>query len=241
MIYVLVPGAWAGSWAWDDVADRLRDSGHTVHQLTLPGLGDGLDDGEGGDKRAIRLSTHVGAVMDYLASRALQDVVLVGHSYSGLVVGQVAVKCPQRVRHGVFVEAFLPVHGASLLEVSGLDVAYEKQAISENGGLWPAPTLEELRHQPYLTEEQVNLLATKQQSHPGSTVTDPAEMAGPLSELSATFVSSKGWLSTSGEADLVAALRGNDSWHFKEIEGGHWPMLSRPEALSVLLQQVAIR
>jgi pimeloyl-ACP methyl ester carboxylesterase len=230
MIYVLIPGAWAGGWIWDAIATRLRQSGQPVHQLTLPGLGNGEDGGK------VHLTTHVNAVIDYLESRELKDVVLVGHSYSGIVVGQVSSRLQNRVAHSVFIEAFLPVDGKSLLEVSGLDVAHEKRLIEGNGGLWPAPTLEELKSQPHLTNELVKLLASKHKDHPGKTVTDSAAIAAPLANLRSTFISDAGWLSSSREADLIQTLQKNDNWSFIIIEGGHWPMLTIPDELARLLR-----
>ena len=85
MNYVLVPGAWAGGWIWDEVAFLLRQKGHTIHQLTLSGLRNDED-----------------TRMEYLQSKRLESVVLVGHSYSGIVVEQVSAKAPQLVAHSVF-------------------------------------------------------------------------------------------------------------------------------------------
>ncbi len=91
--YVLVPGAWMGGWIWKDVAARLQDGGHTVHQLTLSGLRPrevGVD---------VRLDTHVHDVLHYLEVNNLRNVVLVGHSYSGMVVGQVTDLARESVIH----------------------------------------------------------------------------------------------------------------------------------------------
>jgi len=230
--YVLIPGAWAGAWVWDAVATKLRQYGHIVHQLTLPGLGNDDDAGQ------VRLATHVDAVIEYVESRNLEDVVLVGHSYSGIVVGIASTRVQQRVAHSVFIEGFLPVEGKSLLDVSGLDVAHEKRLIRENGGLWPAPTREELEGQPHLSAELIDLLVAKQQDHPGRTVMDQARLAVPLTMLRATFISEEGWLRSSREADLVETLRNQRSWEFKVIEGGHWPMLTIPDEISRLLHGI---
>ncbi|MBK1707401.1 alpha/beta fold hydrolase [Halochromatium glycolicum] len=232
MTYVLIPGAWAGRWIWDAVATKLRQFGHTVYQLTLPGLG--RDE----DPREIDLSTHVSAVIDFLESSDLKGVILVGHSYSGIIVGQVSTRMQQRVAHSIFIEAFLPVDGKSLLEVSGLDLAHEEGVIEENEGYWPAPTLEELKGQPHLSEELTRLLVSKQKHHPGKTVTDQATLARPLTMLRATFISEQGWLSSSPEADLIETLRNHGNWDFRTIEGGHWPMLTIPNELSTLLHEV---
>lgn len=138
MDFVLVPGVWAGGWLWDDVARELQSEGHGAHPVTLSGL-DGSGTGE-----TVGLDTHVEDVRAFIASRDLDTVVLVGHSYSGIVVGQVSSRYPDLVSHTVFVEAFLPVQGRSLLEVSGLDVDEETALIDGHGGFWPAPRREEL-------------------------------------------------------------------------------------------------
>lgn len=233
MDYVLVPGAWAGSWIWDELASRLRQKGHIVHQLTLSGLRNDEDASN------VRLRTHVDDVVAYLKLHCTNSVVLVGHSYSGIVVGQVSAKVPKLIAHSVFIEAFLPIDGQSLLEVSGLDVAHEKSLIEANSGLWPAPTMDELKGQPHLSEEQIALLASKQRDHPGCTVTDPAILETALSKLRATFLSEEGWLTTSREADYVSALKRESTWDFKIIAGGHWPMLTIPDQLSELLHEIS--
>jgi pimeloyl-ACP methyl ester carboxylesterase len=105
MVYVLVPGAWAADWIWDETASRLRGFGHTVHALTLSGLGGT------GDAADVDLSIHVQDVLDHIRARDLDRVVLVGHSYAGVVVGQVAASAPDLVAHTVYVNAFLPDRG----------------------------------------------------------------------------------------------------------------------------------
>ena len=124
MEFILVPGAWAGGWLWDEVAQELRKKGHETHQLTLSGLDGKSDPGD------VRLKTHVEDVRSYIASRDLHSVVLVGHSYSGFVVGQAASQHPALIDHTIFVEAFLPVAGRSLLEVSWAAAGFDDTDLS---------------------------------------------------------------------------------------------------------------
>lgn len=234
MNYLFVPGAWMGGWVWEEVASRLAEKGHTANKITLSGLhSDQADTG-------VSLETHVEDIFDYLQTNGLNRVVLVGHSYSGFVLGQVAVRAPELVRHTVFIEAFLPVDGKSLLEVSGLDVEYERDLIEKHSGLWPAPTKSELRGQSHLNASQVALLASRIVGHPGRTVTDPARLPKPLSEIHATFIASKGWISGYRESALLECLRLEETWTFKYIEGGHWPMLTMPDQLSDLLDTIMV-
>jgi pimeloyl-ACP methyl ester carboxylesterase len=180
-------------------------------------------------------------VLDHLQAHGLKDVVLAGHSYSGVVVGQVAAQAPGVVAHTVYVEAFLPVDGQSLLEVSGLDVEQERRLIAENAGLWPSPTREELSQQPSLSTAQVDFLASRLIGHPGHTVTDPAVLPRPLSTLPSTFIAGKNWLAGSREAALLNSLKEAPKWTFISIEGGHWPMLTMPDSLAAHLLEVSVR
>jgi pimeloyl-ACP methyl ester carboxylesterase len=233
MHYVLVPGAWMGEWVWSEVASRLRHMGHGVDAMTLSGL-HGVDDAAG-----IRLATHVQDALDHLRANGLSEVVLVGHSYAGVVVGQVAAQAPAVVARTVYVEAFLPVDGRSLLEVSGLDVEHERRLIAENAGLWPPPTREELRQQPGLSSVQVERLASRLIGHPGQTVIDPAVLPRQLASLPSAFIAGRDWLAGSSEAALLDALKEAPNWTFVSIEGGHWPMLTMPDSLAAHLLEVS--
>jgi len=234
MDFVLVPGAWAGAWLWDEVANELQSKGHTPHPITLSGLGEDAASAE------VSLKTHVEDVRSYITANGISSAVLVGHSYSGIVVGQLASQSPNLTRHTIFIEAFLPVAGQSLLEVSGLNEDEERNAIAANGGAWPAPSPDELASQPNLSDAQIKLLSERQQPHPGKTVTDPAVLDRPLKTLSASFIAHDEWLSGSREQALVAELKASESWGFYEIDGGHWPMLTVPRQLAELCHSCVI-
>jgi pimeloyl-ACP methyl ester carboxylesterase len=98
--FVLIPGAWMGAWVWEAVARDLASLGHRAVPITLAGLESGH-----GDVSGVGLATHVEDVLGLLDRADLRDVVLVGHSYSGFVAGQVAGRAPGRVSHTVFVQA----------------------------------------------------------------------------------------------------------------------------------------
>lgn len=94
--FVLVAGARLGGWAWDEVVPYLRAAGHGAHPLTLSGLADkqGVPAGQ---------QTHVQDIVDEVEGQDLRDAVLVGHSYSGIPVGQAAERIGDRLTHVVFV------------------------------------------------------------------------------------------------------------------------------------------
>ena len=229
---VLVPGAWLGASAWAAVAALLKTAGHDVHALTLSGLGE-----RAGDAAAeVRLADHVADVLDFISARELRDVALVGHSYAGIVTGQVASCAPERVTHTVFLDANLPRPGLSLVDgwsEPGRRLADE--LITENGGLWPALEAGDFEGQD-LTGDQLRLLLAHSSDHPGRTLLDPAVLPRPLAELRATYINC---LKPDPEPHRdVAGFTTSPSWNVVDLDTGHWPMYSRPAELAALLDEI---
>jgi len=109
---VLVHGAFGGAWCWEPVVAPLEARGHTVETLDLPGAGDDQTPVEG-----VTLASCAARVCDVLRSRP-EPAVLVAHSMGGVVATQAASDCPERVAALVFVCAFMPANGQSLLDLT---------------------------------------------------------------------------------------------------------------------------
>jgi pimeloyl-ACP methyl ester carboxylesterase len=230
---VLVPGAWLGAGAWDAVAARLRAAGHDVHPLTLSGLAERATPAAA----EVRLADHVADVLDYLAAHDLDDVMLVGHSYAGVVTGQAASSAPERVTHAVFLDANLPRPGLALTHGwSERGVRLVRDAIEADGGLWAKPEPGDLDEQD-LTPGQIDLLIAQASDHPGRTLFDPAVLPRPLGALRATYVNCL--RPDPAPAPDVAAYRDSPSWNVVDLDTGHWPMYSRPDELADLLDELA--
>lgn len=111
--FVLIPGTSAGGWVWQPIARALRDAGHTVYPVTLTGLGE----------RShlltpdVGLETHITDVVNVLTYEDLHDVVLVGHSYAGMVITGVADRVPERIGHLVYFDAIVPANGESCIDL----------------------------------------------------------------------------------------------------------------------------
>ena len=111
---VLVHGAFGGAWCWEPVAGPLEAAGHTVETLDLPGAGDDRTPVE-----EVTLEACAGRVRAVLAGRP-EPAVLVGHSMGGVIVTQAAATSPELVASLVFVCAFMPADGQSLLDLTHL-------------------------------------------------------------------------------------------------------------------------
>lgn len=135
--FVLVPGAWQGGWAWQPVARRLREAGHTAVTITLPGLADG-------DERAgIRLSDAVDHVAAEVDRRDLGEVVLVGQSWGGYVITGAAHELAGRLAKVIYYNAVVPARGAAMVDENAEYAALTRAAIEAS----PDGTISVVREQ----------------------------------------------------------------------------------------------
>jgi pimeloyl-ACP methyl ester carboxylesterase len=122
---VIVHGAWGGSWAFRKVEALLRDKGFNVYRPQLTGLGERVHL----SKPDIGLTTHIHDVVNTILYEDLHDIVLMGHSYGGMVITGVADRVPDRIRRLVYVDAFVPNDGESAMSLVG------------SGGNWLKPMI----------------------------------------------------------------------------------------------------
>ena len=224
---VLVAGVRLGAWAWDEVMVELRAAGHGVHPLTLSGVAERRGEPAG-------QQTHVRDIVEEVERLDLRDVVLVGHSYAGIPVGQAAERIGERLSRVVFVDASVPADGRSFLW--GWDSAGVEASIAENGGFWPTPSADHFAGQG-LSDEQIARIVSGSTPHPGATLTEPAVLAGSVGDLPATYV--KCLLDDPEPSEDVVELLKGDRWALVELDTGHWPMFSRPRELAAILHGAA--
>jgi pimeloyl-ACP methyl ester carboxylesterase len=230
--FVLVHGAWHGGWCWRRVADLLAAKGHRVFAPTLTGLGERshlLD-------AKVGLDTHIDDVVNVIKWERLSDVVLVGHSYGGVIISGVAEKVLPTIGSIVFLDAFVPENGSAMIDGTSQGV---RDAIAA------APRTGEIALKPYpaaalgvaeADRPWVDSLCTP---HPMKTYTDKIALTGARDKVARkTFIRAKGF--NSATFDAVAAKRAADpSWRMHTLACGHDAMVADPDGVARILLEVA--
>lgn len=247
--YVLVGGAWLGGWAWQDVGRRLRSKGHEAYPVTLTGLGERVHLATPDTD----LDTHVTDVVNVMDYEDLTDVVLVGHSYSGVVVEGAAARSPERIGTVVYIDTAPLGDGVALLDFYPPEArAAVESMVTTSGDGWrlPFPGFDRLSQQASvagLGPEARRLMEARATAQPFGTYTQPLRLEhSDIPYRRRAVVCSDGGFSldqirtalASGDPGMFAPYAG-PGWEFDEIHTGHWPMLSEPEQLSAVLDRYA--
>jgi pimeloyl-ACP methyl ester carboxylesterase len=232
--FVLVHGAFEGGWCFRDVARLLRVGGHDVHTPTLTGSGERFHL----LTRDVTFDVHVQDVLGVLEHEGLSDVILVGHSYGGAVITQVADRVPERLRRVIYLDAVAPRSGES---ASGQDATADTlraMAASESWLLPPLPA------------EAIGLTAARdvawasprRHPHPARTLYEPLQLqegaaARGLPRVYLACARHEGLVALFGVDPLQPALERarSEGWVIEELEAPHDAMITHPDVVASLL------
>lgn len=233
---VLVHGAWGGAWVWRRVRAPLRAAGLEVHAVTLTGCGDRAHL----RSPAIDLAVHRQDVLALIEAEELRDVLLVGHSYAGMVVTAAAAHL-QRTDPGalgglVYVDAQLPLPGESWSSLHDAGVRAQREAQArEHGGALPPPDPAVFG----LAGEDRAWLLRRSVPHPFGAYHDPvAYDAEMLAALPRTYVACTAPVFPTAAAHH-ARVRTLPGWQVVEMATGHFPMVTEPARMAALLLDAA--
>ncbi len=232
--FVLVHGAWSSGWDWSEVTARLRAHGHDVHVPTLTGLGERAhvahEDG------SIGLDTHIQDVVALIEWRDLEDIVLVGHSYAGMVITGAASRVAWRIRRLVYVDAFVPENGQSLADLTGPDARTHLELVATaNKGRVP-PLIRPHEAPAGTRAEGYN---QRLRPMPLACFTQPVRLNGDEATIfDRVFLYATGGAPTS-RTRFFEALRDRPGWRVSTVGTGHVVMIDDPATLARLLLDAA--
>lgn len=226
----MVHGAWGGGWRWQPTARMLRAAGHEVFVATLTGLGERLHLGH----PDVDLDLHILDVVNLLAAEDLSNIVLAGHSYGGMVVTGVAERVPERIAQLVYLDAFVPHDGDSLLDLVEPDARLALEAElthSLDGWRIHVPTDTRPRPRPAPSPRDTpQPWKTFTQKLP---VTNPAAVAIPRLYVRATADKQPGLFMTQSFVKSYARVQA-EGWPIREVDAGHREMSESEETIAIL-------
>jgi pimeloyl-ACP methyl ester carboxylesterase len=231
--FVLVHGGWHGGWCFRRVADILTVQGYTVFAPTLTGFGERSHL----FSRNVDLTTHVTDILNLIRWEELDHVVLAGHSYGGMVITGVADKIPDKIASLVYLDAFVPMDGQSLLDLAspaGQKAMRESATESNDFAVLPYPAAR------FNVNENdrawVDRLCTPQ---PLASLTESLRLTGGIEKISRKMYVLTTQYPMSGFARFRDAVLGKTGWATAEVPCGHDLMIDMPERTAGLLIQAA--
>ncbi len=236
--YVLVHGGGHGGWCYQRVARLLRAAGHEVYAPTLSGLGErshllSAD---------VDLDMHITDITAVLHYEDLRDVILVGHSYGGMVITGVADRAADRVGRLVYLDAANPVNGQSLKDVAGpvIEAARPAGAVIDGMELVLLPAPEAGVFYGVTDPEDLAWMADRLTGHPWKCFEQPLDLTNEevLWAIPQYHIVCTSTLATRDAGLMAKARSENRLW---DINTGHDLMITEPDAVAAALLQVAAR
>jgi pimeloyl-ACP methyl ester carboxylesterase len=227
--FVLVHGAWHGAWCWRKILPSLWAKGHRAFPVTLTGVGER----EHLMSSSIRLATHIDDVAAVIETEELTRVVLVGHSYGGLLITAVADRYAERITRLVYLDAIVPHNGESWSSSHDESARQARRAGIARDGVIPPPPASAFG----LTGADAVWVDRRQRPHPGAVYEDVLHFdEARVAHLARTFVDcTSPALPTIKESRQ--RVRSEPGWQVIEIATGHDPMISAPDQLLDILEQ----
>jgi pimeloyl-ACP methyl ester carboxylesterase len=227
--FVLVHGGWHGGWCWKRVAELLAAKHHTVFAPTLTGLGERSHL----LKPDINLDTHILDIVNEIKWKDLRDVILVGHSYAGMVVSGVVEKMEKSIAALVMLDAFFPADGQSMCDIDPFKSRILEALDAGLTALSPltAATLG-------VNEQDRAWVDAKCTPQPIQCLMQPVALSGARERIGKkAYIRAKEFQFSAFDAGMSEARK--HGWDTHEVPGGHDVMIDAPTQLAEILDGLA--
>jgi len=241
-IFVLVHGAFTGGWYWARVRARLQAAGHDVFTPSLTGSGDRAHL----LSRSVTLQTHIQDIVELLAREDLRDVVLVGHSYGGMVITGVADREPGRLARLVYLDAAYPISGQNAAGGFAEGTGDALDAMSAAGSEDTSWLLPPLPLSAYGVTEPSDLawVGDRRTAHPLATLNEALILRNPTAGLQRSYLrctQRQGLVGLFGVDPLQPMYERAvaDGLTIATIDAGHDAMVTAPDQVTTALLAAA--
>ncbi|MEX2221879.1 MAG: alpha/beta hydrolase [Candidatus Rokuibacteriota bacterium] len=229
--FLVAHGAWSAGWAWKKMRPLLRDRGHELVTPTYTGLGERAHLA----RPEVDLETHIADVLGVLQCEDLRDVILVGHSYGGMVATGVADRVPERLAQLVYLDAFVPRSGQALADLTpqppGGPATPEVEAWRVPAN--PAP--------PDTSEADLAWIVPRRVPQPRKTFEQALKLSGASDLIPTTYIYCTRPRPGDVFGQFAERARREPGWRYLEIDATHNPHITAPDALAAALDSVVSR
>ena len=228
-VIALAHGAWSAAWAWKKVRPLMAAAGHQFFAPTYTGLGERAHLARPEND----LETHIQDVLGVLKCEELRNVVLIGHSYGGMVATGVADRAAERLARVIYLDAFVPEDGQSLFDLVPHEHRQRQLDSVKTGDGWrvaPNPV------SPDTSEEDAAWVMKFRMPQSVKCFSQPVRLdAEP--RLPRTYVQCMRYAERGPFGQFAARARA-EGWPSYELDASHSPNVTAPDALMALLQRV---
>ena len=230
---VVAHGAWSAGWAWKKMRSLLRERGHELYTPTYTGLGERAHLAS----PEVGLDTHIRDVCGVLTMENLREVVLIGHSYGGMVATGVADREAERIKQLVYLDAFVPRDGQSVgdLQPPGVRDAM-RAAADRDGDGWLVPPNPP---PPDTSAADLAWMAPRRLPQPLKALDEPIRLTGAVDRLPRTYIYCTRPGPGDGFRQFAQRARTEAGWQYREIDASHNPHITAPDALAAMLDEIA--
>jgi len=228
--FVVCTGAWSAGWAWKKMHPLMNAAGHRLVTPTYTGLGERAHLAS----RSVDLETHIEDILNVIRFEDLRDIVLIGHSYGGMVATGVADRARDRMRQLIYLDAFVPSDGQSLLDLNE-PARQRMQDAAKSGDGWrvpPNPT------PPDTSQADIEWLAARRVPHPIRCFEMPLKLRHGEPSLPRSYIYATRATPADTFRPFAERAKSEAGWRYFEIDASHSPHVTAPEALMALLQKI---
>lgn len=225
--FLVAHGAWSAGWAWKKMRPLMRAAGHEFWTPTYTGVGERVHLANA----SIDLDTHIQDVVNVLEYEDLRDVILIGHSYGGMVATGVADRAGARLTQLVYLDAFVPENGKCLLDYVGEHGRKMRQAADGDWRVPPNPM------PPDTPQADLDWAMPRRHPQPVKTIATPIRLSG-ATPPPRTYI----YCTRRPPGDpfgQFAERAQREGWAYFELDASHNPHITMPETLAALFNKIA--
>jgi pimeloyl-ACP methyl ester carboxylesterase len=228
--FLVCHGAWSAGWAWRKMHPLMQAAGHRLVTPSYTGLGERAHLAN----PSIDLETHIEDVLNVIKYEDLSDIVLLGHSYGGMVATGVADRARDRVTQLIYLDAFVPRDGQSLFDLNQSG-RLPLQEAADNGDGWRVPPMQT---PPDTSPADVEWLTARRVHMPIKCFEAKLRLQNGEPPLPRSYIYATRITPADTFGQFARRARGEAGWRYYEIDASHSPNVTAPETLMALLEKV---